>query len=404
MNILFLTIVGIDDISERGIYTDLMRHFRNNGHGVYVACPKERRYRQQTCLKISEEIHILNIKTLNLQKTSLIEKGLSTLILERQFLNGIKKHFGQIKFDLVLYSTPPITFTKVISYIKKKDNAKSYLLLKDIFPQNAVDLGMLKQNGLIHRYFKKKEKKLYQISDHIGVMSDANAKFIIKHNPKDVDPLKVEINPNSLDPFDLCIQPSEKKKIRESYGIPENAVVFIYGGNLGKPQGIDFLLEVLKSNIDHKDRFFLIVGTGTEYLKLNHWFENFKPSNALLLSGLPKSSYDLLLSSCDVGMIFLDKRFTIPNFPSRILSYMECKMPVIAATDMATDIGDIIVENKFGSWVLSGDLKAYNDALELILSSAIGRINMGMNGYNFMISNYSVKRSYQLIMKHFSDV
>ena len=91
-------------------------------------------------------IHILRVKTGNLKRTNLIEKGFSTIMLERQFLNGIKKYLNGVRFDAVLFHTPPITFTNVIRYIKKRDNAVSYLLLKDIFPQNAVDMGIFYNN------------------------------------------------------------------------------------------------------------------------------------------------------------------------------------------------------------------------------------------------------------------
>lgn len=91
-----------------------------------------------------------------------------------------------MKFDLIIYSTPPITFQRAVEYVKERDNAQTYLLLKDIFPQNAVDIGILSKNGwkgLIYKYFRKKEKKLYGISDRIGCMSEANCKYILSHNP-----------------------------------------------------------------------------------------------------------------------------------------------------------------------------------------------------------------------------
>ena len=100
-------------------------------------------------------------------------------------VNDFFNYFADIKFDLILYSTPPITFYKAIEYVKKRDGAKTYLLLKDIFPQNAVDLGMMSKTGLkglIYKYFRKKEKKLYAISDKIGCMSQANVDYVLKHN------------------------------------------------------------------------------------------------------------------------------------------------------------------------------------------------------------------------------
>lgn len=167
MKILFLTLHKIDSFNERGIFSDLLKEFHKNGHEVCVMCPSERREKKPTELIRSERSKILKVKTLNIQKTSLIEKGMSTLLIEYQFLKGVKEYFSDIKFDLILYSTPPITFYKVIKYIKERDEAFSYLLLKDIFPQNAVDMKMLKRNGIIHKYFLRKEKKLYEISDKI---------------------------------------------------------------------------------------------------------------------------------------------------------------------------------------------------------------------------------------------
>ena len=118
MNILFLSIVRFLDIADRGIYTDLIRKFINEGHTVHVVYPSERRYKEQTGLNIVRDLSLLKVKTLNIQKTGFIEKGLAILILEWQFLYQIKKHYSNIKFDLVLYSTPPITFTNAVKYIK----------------------------------------------------------------------------------------------------------------------------------------------------------------------------------------------------------------------------------------------------------------------------------------------
>lgn len=400
MKILFLTIVNIDSIYERNIYTDLMRKFRDEGHEVFICTPAERRLNRPTRIKLQDKISVLSVKTLNIQKTNLIEKGLATLLIEHQYLNAIKKHYSGVRFDLVLYSTPPITFSQVINYIKKRDDAKSYLLLKDIFPQNAVDLGLIKANGLIYRFFRQKERKLYLFSDVIGCMSPANVEYVLKHNPQiPVD--KLEVCPNSISLVEE-VQFEDQIQERKKYHIPENATIFIYGGNLGKPQGVDFLLEVLESNKDKSDRFFVIVGSGTEFYRIDNWFKQTRPENAILLNGLPKVQYDRLIRMCQVGLIFLAPQFTIPNYPSRLLSYLENKMPVVMATDVNTDIGPIAEENRFGFWTPSGNLEKFNLNLERLIQEKELISQMGKNGYDFLIKNYTVENSYQIIMRHFS--
>lgn len=402
MNVLFLSILGINNINERGLYNDLMRTFRDRGHAVYITCPTERRNREKTSLKIESSINILSIKTLNFQKTNTIEKGLSAILMEYQFYYAIKRYFKGVRFDLIVYSTPPITFTKVVRFIKGRDRAFAYLLLKDIFPQNAVDLGMLKLNGMLYEYFRKKERKLYAISDKIGCMSPANVKFILDHN-KDIAPKTVEVNPNSIIPLVNLINDQRKIDVRKKYNLPVGVPIFIYGGNLGKPQGVGFLLEVLISNVDNMNVFFLIVGSGTEFNTLKKWFDDNKPKNSILLNGLSKEAYDELLQASDVGLIFLDKRFTIPNFPSRLLSYLECEMPILAATDVNTDIGYLAEANGFGFWCESGDLDSFNVHLKRLTSKPLLISTMGLNGHRFLMNNYTSEKSYEIIMSHFES-
>jgi glycosyltransferase involved in cell wall biosynthesis len=401
MNILFLTLGEIGSIEEHGIYTDLIRSFRDNGHEIYVISPRERRMNLPTEYKRENGVNFLRIRIGNITKTNLFEKGVSMVMIETLFLKEIKKYLNNIIFDLVLYSTPPITFERIINYIKNRDGAKSYLLLKDIFPQNAVDLNMFSRSSPIYWYFRNKEKKLYKNSDYIGCMSQANVEYLLKHNPK-ILPNTVEVCPNSIEPQTICVSETEKHEIRSKYNIPINKTIFIYGGNLGKPQGINFLIECLKRNEENNTSYFLIVGSGTEFNKLKEYFESEKPKNSKLLNQLPKSEYELLANSCDVGLIFLDRRFTIPNFPSRLLSYMQASMPVLAATDINTDIGKTMMQGEFGFWCESSDVNEFNQLLIKLCDEKL-RERMGANARKFLEENYTVKHSYEIIMKHFDN-
>lgn len=403
MNVLFFTLLDYSSLDERYIYTDLLREFIKNGHKVYSISPLERKKRENTHLIRAGSSVILKLKIGNIQKTNIIEKGISTITIESVFIAGIKKYFSNIKFDLVMYSTPPITFCNAIEYVKERDNAKTYLLLKDIFPQNSVDIGMLRKTGikgLIYKYFYNKEKKLYAISDYIGCMSKANVDFVVKYNPE-VNPEIVEVCPNSVDPIDKSCSDYERISIRKKYGIPLDKKVFVYGGNLGKPQGINFLMKCLYSQRRNQNVFFLIVGNGTEYGKLRAYMDKYIPENVKLMKSLPKEDYDTLVGACDVGLIFLDHRFTIPNFPSRLLSYMQAKIPVLACTDPNTDIGEVIKDGGFGWWCESNDVNSFNKIIKEAKQADLKAL--GENGYKYMTHNYCVSQSYEIIMKHFEE-
>lgn len=404
MNIIFLTMSRITDISKRKLYIYLMRKFRDEGHQVYIVSPRERSLGLKPGLVEVDGVHILGVKTLNLQKTNVIEKGIGQILVESQYKRAIKRSLKGIEFDLILYSTPPITFPNVIRYLKERNpKAKTYLMLKDIFPQNAVDMGMMSKTGIkgiLYKYFRKKEKNLYALSDFIGCMSPANVRYVIEHNPE-VDLNKVEIAPNSVELKEDAnsVDDTDRMEIREKYGLPVDKPIFIYGGNLGKPQGIPFLIQCLDANANRDDCHFVVVGNGTERSKLESWCESRKPQSVTLLNMLPKDDYDRLACSCDIGLIFLDHRFTIPNYPSRLLSYLENKMPVIAATDPNCDMGEIAEENGYGYWCESNSVEAFNAIVDKMLDS--DRKAMGEKGYEFLKKNYLVENTYNAIMSHF---
>ena len=397
MNILFLTLGKLYNLKSSDIYSDLMECFIQHGHQVFIVTPYERSMGKSTEYYEEDGAHFLAVKTLNIQKTNIIEKGLGTLLIGWQYKQAIKKYLKDIKVDLVTYSTPPITLAGVVDYVKARYGAKSYLQLKDIFPQNALDIGLMSESGLkglIYRNFRKKEKELYEVSDFIGCMSSANVQYVLAHNPE-VSADKVGVCPNSIA---LRQHPEvDRTAIRQKYGLPTDKPVFLYGGNLGKPQGIDYLISCLKSVSNRPDCHFLIVGSGTEAHKVDEYLQQEKPANISKIVFLPKEEYYRVVASCDIGLIFLDHRFTIPNFPSRLLPYMEYKMPVICATDVNTDIKDVVVDNGFGFWCESRDAVDFDVCVNRMLNSDY--IQMGEKGYKYLKSHYLVGNAYELIMK-----
>lgn len=401
MNILFLTLLDFHSLDQQGIYTDLLMTFAKNGHHLYIISPVEKRNKMPTKLITSDNVNLLKLEIGNVQKTNIFEKGISTLTLESKFKKAIETYFNDVKFDLVLYTTPPITLQSAVAYVKKRDSAKTYLLLKDIFPQNALDLGMLKKTGLkglLYKYFRNKEQKLYQTSDYIGCMSEANVEFLLNNNP--IKSSKVEICPNTLTPRIQNLSQDDRVALRKKYNLPQEKVIFVYGGNLGKPQGVPFLKECIKANELRSNAHFLIVGSGTEYVKIKDYFDDNEFVNSTLYESIPRAEYENLVAACDVGMIFLDHRFTIPNFPSRLLSYMQAGLPVIAATDVNTDIGNVIRNGNFGYWCKSGELQSFNTIVDKFLD--MERIHlMGLNSNRYLLNNYTSDHAYEIIMKHF---
>ena len=188
--------------------------------------------------------------------------------------------------------------------------------------------------------------------------------------------------------------------MRERYGIPTDKVVFLYGGNLGRPQDVGYIVECLKASEPLSDICFVIAGSGTDHHILQEYIDQYHPAHVKLMPQMPKDDYEKMVCCCDVGLIFLDHRFTIPNFPSRLLSYMDAGLPVLAATDCNTDIGTVICEGGFGAWCESVGTERFVCCLQDFLD-ADKRKQMGLRARAYLEEHYTVKQGYETIIKHF---
>ena len=114
MNVLFLSLMQYNSVEEHDIYTDLLREFIRKGHNVYILSPTE------SSEEVIEESNstIYRVPTGKIEKTSFLQKGINTILIEFRFKAAIKKHLSHIRFDLVLYPTPPITFVGAVKYVK----------------------------------------------------------------------------------------------------------------------------------------------------------------------------------------------------------------------------------------------------------------------------------------------
>ena len=254
--------------------------------------------------------------------------------------------------------------------------------------------------GILYQYFRKKEQRLYSVSDRIGCMSPANVDYVVRNNPE-VNPTIVEVCPNSIEIIDKSVDEEKRKIIRDKYSIPLNKVVFVYGGNLGKPQDVPFIIKCLKAVNDIEDAFFLIVGDGTEFHLIDDYLKLERPTNVRLMKRLPKEDYDSMVGACDIGLLFLDHRFTIPNFPSRIVSYMQARLPVLACTDPNTDIGKVITEGKFGWWCESNSVDAFRECIFNCLQEDLS--TMKNNAWDELCRLYDVEDAYSIIMAGLKD-
>jgi glycosyltransferase involved in cell wall biosynthesis len=319
MNVLFLMIAFPDIERNPNLYTDLAVEFKINGHNVFVATVLEKKTREETSCHEESGIKVLRVRCGDLFNVGFIKKGITTLKLPYRFIRAIKKYFKNVPFDLVIYPTPPITFNRVVKYVKMRHRCPAYLILRDIFPQNARDMGLIK-NPVLFQYFRKVEKDLYDISDFIGCMSKRNIEYVLEHNR--IPEGKCELLPNWKKVRDTDLSPDLDYKTK--YGL-DNKTVAIFGGEIGIAQELEFLLELAKEYRDREDAVFLIIGEGNRKEKLEEIIARENLTNVIIRGRIDSQEFKKLVHQCDVGLVNLNRNFTIPNFPPKRLIILRRK-------------------------------------------------------------------------------
>ena len=168
---------------------------------------------------------------------------------------------------------------------------------------------------------------------------------------------------------------------------------------MGKPQGLGFLLDVILKYRNNSEIFFIFVGRGSEKKNIKKFIINKNLNNLLLIDNLARDEYEKLVCECDIGLINLDKRFTVPNYPSRVLTYFEYGLPVMAAIDSETDFGELLDKSKAGFWVVAGDIENYCKKFNKLLYNKNLREKMGKAGRSYIEKFLNVENSYELFIK-----
>ena len=390
MKILYVSTVFPKEEENSTIYTDLVEELIKKGDQVTViTIEKNLKPFQYKILKERGAV-VFRCGCFPIYNVNFLIKGIGILFLSF-FLKRIIKKININNFDLLLYETPPITLEDTVKKIKKCYQIKTFLMLKDIFPQNAVDIGLMKKSSFIFKYFKRKEESLYDVSDYIGCMSKENMNYILKHNPK-ISKEKVYYFPNTK-------KDTRNKNI--NFEFEKEKLQFVYGGNMGLPQGVLNIALAISSFKNEKDIEFIFVGRGTEKDKIREYFKEQK--NVKVLENLPREEYEKLLSNCDVGFIFLDSRFTIPNYPSRILAYLEKGIPIVATTDKNTDIKNLIQDNNVGLWSCSDDIDSLIENIKIMKKNKEKRKEFSKNARELFLKEFQVEKSVELLHKYINN-
>lgn len=333
---------------------DTIKSFFNKGYDVTVIAPIERRYLEKTHIYNDNGIEVLYVKTgNNFNDTSRLEKLITVLIRPYLIKKAIEKYYLNKKFDIIFGYTPFMANYKLFLSLKNKYNSKLILFLWDIFPQNGKDLGMFK-NKIIFKFLKFREKMMYETFDKIICNCEGQINYILKNKYKRKE--KIILIRNS-EFYEEKIN-NAKDILKEELGYKKNDIISIFGGNMGEPQELENIMNMIFELKKNKRLKFIFLGDGTQKNKLKKIKNEKELKNLEILNFIERKKYENILKICDIGLISLNKKYSVPNFPAKVTGYIKKGIPIFASLDNCSlqFLGKFIKKNKVGEVAEAGNI------------------------------------------------
>jgi glycosyltransferase involved in cell wall biosynthesis len=327
----------------------------------------------------------------------MFKKGIALATLSHYFKLGYEKYLTKEKFDWIVMPTPPITLSGFVKYVKKRAEAKFYLILRDIHPQSIWSIGLL-HNKLEYKFLDKKARTGYQIADLIGCMSKGNIDFIHNQYPG------MKMGKGVL-LYNWVTEPPQSEPdptLRPRLGL-DSKFVALFGGNLGRGQRIENIVFLAEHYKNVQDIVFLIVAKGVEKNHLQRIVDEKQLKNIRFMDFMPQKDYLNLTKTVDLGLVSINENYSVPTCPSKAISYMAAGVPVFAMINPNSDYGQWIEDAGAGFWAVGSDYEHVVSLFDKLYADASLRRAMSAAGRDYYVAHCTPERAYETMIEQMKN-
>ena len=361
---------------------DLSIEFVRQGHEVVVITPSSEIINPYL-LSEMDKVQVLILKAPKIKDISYFRRAIGEYFMPFIMIRHLKRNsLIDNNLDGIITYAPSIFLGPLANMLKKKNKCKNFLILRDIFPQWAVDVGLLSNYGLPYYFLKRVERYLYSTADIIGVQTPANLKYFNENVVYRTGRIEVLQNWLAVNKSKTCHIIIGKTKLK-------GRKIFVYAGNMGVAQRLSIFIDLAYSLRTQKSIGFLFVGRGNAVVSLRQAVKARALDNILIYDEIEPQEIHALYQQCDVGIISLDKRHKTHNIPGKFLSYMQSGLPVLAAINSGNDLEHIIITNKVGCVSTNHSVDVLKKLVEEIVENVLsddGTKNRCLQLYKDMFS------------------
>ncbi|MGR5306668.1 glycosyltransferase family 4 protein [Vibrio mediterranei] len=369
------------------MFHDLALELMKKGNDVTVITPHFDKSSSRFIQDVFDEITVWRFYSGPIKDVNKIKRAINESLLSFNAWLVLKDKIEEDSFDGVIYYSPSIFFGSLVEKIKRHCSCPSYLVLRDFFPQWAIDSGMIRKGSLIERYFRFFESRSYQSADMIGVMSQRNLEIFTQDTESRYSS-SVLRNWANLIPHQTS---SRAINLREKLCLTDE-VIFFYGGNIGHAQDMANLMRLVRGMQCNDNAHFLFIGQGDEVELIKSLATKWELENFSYLPSVNQSEFKDILAQVDIGLFSLSSNHSAHNFPGKLLGYMVQSLPILGSVNQGNDLMDLVNEKEAGLVTVNGnDNKFLENAIKLYENRSL-RKQMGLNGYNLLEEEFAVSK------------
>lgn len=372
---------------------DLSREFAAQGHRPVVIVPSPMSDKPWVVEQF-DGVEVLRVAAPPTRSPSFVRRAIAEMWLPFAMYRNIRRSpFASANWDLLVWYSPPIFFGPLIAKLLRKSKGenkpRTYLILRDIFPEWAVDLGLVRR-GPVYLVFKAIAAFQYSVAQVIGVQTESNLHYLDNwaRPPRRIEVLRnwLEVTPEIGSSIVVKNTPLAGRKI------------FVYIGNMGVAQGMDIFIDLIHSLRDRTDIGFLFVGRGTEFARLEAEKASRDLGNALFYGEIDSTEIPSLLAQCHVGMVALHPDHKTHNIPGKFVSYVQYGVPVLARVNPGTDLMRLIEAEQVGKAYAGNSVNELKELAEQLMDDDELRRSMSERGRVLGRSMFSSSAAVQQIV------
>ena len=288
--------------------------------------------------------------------------------------------------DLFLVSNPPFT-----TFIPLLCSNPYKILIYDIYPDALVEFKYLKDDSTFVKLWKKANKKVFSKAQKVYTLTDGMKNRILAYTNEE----NIQIVPIWTD--NEFLKPIEKSqnKFLLSHNIADKFVI-MYSGNMGKAHPVEILIELAVKFRNDNDIFFLLIGGGEKYQKMESLIQKNNLHNIIILPWQDTSVLPFTLSGADLALVTVGNEASDLSIPSKTYNLMSVGTPIICVAPPNAALARLVESDKIGVVFQNTELDKIADFINSSVNETCFLLNYKNNGLRASI-NYTPKNAKQFI-------